>query len=291
VAVYKCAGRNRYDDNDEPYCSYEDTQRWMGRCPGCGGFYDVLKVGSDGKRERKTFADIGKETAHVPIGLPAFDTVLSGGLVEGSTIVISGPPGVGKSSLLVAVADAAANAVKRPILYASGEQNEDDLGAIAFRLGVTSKRIEPMGNASDIDDIIERARDLKPFLFIVDSLQVVTCSDVKGAEGSLSQGQAVTNIVTSFCKEHKLCAIVVCHVTKDGELAGGKVVEHLVDTVLEFDRHYEYDDEGALVEESKNLRVLRSGKNRNGAEGLEAFFEMTAEGLKPVRRSRVRLVR
>jgi DNA repair protein RadA/Sms len=251
----------------------------------------VLKVGSDSKRERKTFATIGQEIVHIPIGLPPFDLVLSGGLVAGSTVVISGPPGVGKSTLLVAVADAAANATKRPALYASGEQNDTDLGNIAFRLGVKNDRIEPMGNAVDIDDIIERTRALDPFLLIVDSLQVITCNDVKGAEGSLAQGQAVTNIITSFCKEQKTCAIVVCHVTKDGELAGGKVVEHLVDTVLEFDRHYEYDDDGELIEESKHLRVLRSGKNRSGEEGLEAFFEMTPEGLKPVRRSRVRLVR
>src|ERR1700749_2640485 len=136
MAVYRCAGRNRHDEEGNPYCMYEASKRWLGRCPGCGRLYDVLKVGVDKKPDavRVTLGSLGevKVKPRIKTNIPSFDRVLNGGVPEGSTVIISGPPGVGKSTLLLMTADSTAVGNKI-VTYIAGEQNQDDLAEYAQR--------------------------------------------------------------------------------------------------------------------------------------------------------------
>jgi|SRR6185369_554858 len=294
MAVYKCAGRKRQYPDGTAYCDYESRERWRGRCPGCGKLYDVDKVGSDGSpKVRMSAASLGQhETVYHPTGVAEFDQVIGGGLVKGSAILLGGRRGCGKSTLLVTVANGIAKA-GRLVLYASAEESADDVGKIIYRLKAHNEHLDVMGNASDVGEVIERAEQLGAFLIIFDSLQTMLCDDVKGSEGSVAQGEAVTNAITGFCKRTKACAIIVNHVNKAGDFAGGEVVQHLVDTIVLMDKNYVYDEDGEIDPDSLHVRSLMSDKNRNGREGMIAYFEMTDDGLKAVakkKKSRLELV-
>ena len=279
-------------------CRYEAPTGWFGqRCPSCGRLFDCQRVGQLLESKLKTLAELGqKKTTYYPTGNETFDFVVGGGLVKGSTILFGGSRGAGKSSLLIDVANGMAKG-DRKVLYASGEESAEDVGKIAHRLGVLNENIEVMGNANDIDDIIARAEELKPFLIIIDSLQVMTVSDVKGTEGSVSQGVAVANVITSHCKRTKQCGIVVNHMAKSGEFVGSSSVEHLVDTVLTLSQYFIDDDDDLdqfpkRLRYSEHLRLLSVDKNRNGEEMRSGFFEMTDHGVVPVKkRSKLELVK
>lgn len=252
----------------------------------------MLKRGKGGAAEQsgKLAAFTGKEVVYEKTGLAPFDEVIGGGLVAGSVILFGGRPGTGKSTLMMAIVDGI-TARGKTAMYVSGEQNEADVGMIAQRLKVQhADKISIMGNANDIEEIMERVEKEEPFLTIYDSLQVITLDDVKGAEGSSSQGEAIANIITAHCKRTSTCAIIINHVTKLGEFKGSTSVTHLVDTVLTIDYGHDIDDDNNIIEATKDVRILESEKNRNGESFKKTYFEMTSEGLKPVRKSKLHLL-
>jgi DNA repair protein RadA/Sms len=177
--------------------------------------------------------------------------------------------------MLIANSLAAQN---KHVLFASGEGNRDDVFLVAGRLGITSDKIEVMGNAFDADEIIARCEEIEPFLLIVDSLQTTTLDDVEGSESSTSQGIAVANRITAFCKRTKMCSIIINHLSRSGDFAGSMTVEHLVDVVMLLCK--DYKAEGADEDEPETVRerFLIVDKNRVGPEGAKSLWVMTAEG-------------
>ena len=290
MAVFKCSGNKRIDDDGNPYCTYEAKVKWRGPCPGCGRLYDITRFGavSPAKPARVTAASLAEAPPieYIPTGVENFDKAIGGGLVKGSTILFGGSRGVGKSSLLMAVADGVATA-KSKVLYASGEQSSAAVGQIVQRMGVKNDYIEVMGTEGDACDayaVIARAEELKPRLIIIDSLHVMTLDDIDGGEGSPSQVVGVTNYVTAHCQRSGQCSIVVAHMNGQGDLAGGQTVQHLVETLLMLDREYDYDEDGATLEGEPLRALFTYEKNRNGPVGVRTHFEMSETGLlKPVR--------
>lgn len=281
MAVWKCAGRNRLTEDGEPYCDYEAPRAWMGRCPNCGRLYDAIKVGANAKSTRATLATLANAPPkpRLSTGFSGFDEVLGGGgIVRGSTALISGPPGCGKSTLLLSTANNIATE-SRTVIYASGEQKAEAVGDIAQRIGAMNEKVIVMGLEGDIYKVCEEAQNQKAVFMVIDSLQTAFMDDCKGEEGSSTQCKAVANYLTWWAPRHNVAVLIVSHVNKDGDLAGPKAAEHLVDTILEFDPSM--DEDGELDEK---LRMLSAGKNRHGASGVKAMFEMTAEGVKGSRK-------
>jgi len=280
--TFVCSGKDR------GVCDYEADRRWTGRCPvdkgGCGQFYKINVKGNAEEKSRTSLAALGvREVKRISTGIPEVDKVLGGGMVAGSTIVISGPPGTGKSTLLVTIADRVAKGGKK-VLYTSGEQTADDVGLIAQRVGALNPDVEVLGNTGDCYKMAEVIEEIKPELLIVDSIQTAFLEDVEAAEGSSAQVTASINFLTALGKREKLCLIIVSHVNKDGDIAGPKTLEHLVDTLTEFDPYEAVDEDGDVDESTKNWRMLTSGKNRNGPSGISEMFEMTDKGIVPVRK-------
>ena len=292
MGVYKCAGRKRVYPDETPYCSYEAPKRWLGPCPECGGRYDIEPFGFAGGKSKTTLASAAIATKYYPTGMDFLDRVLGGGLVKGATILFGGEKSAGKTTLLLMLADLVAKETGKHVLYASGEQNATDIGQFAHRLGLANENVELIGNANDIYEVTERAEELKPFLIVGDSLQVLICSDVKGDEGSVSQGSAVTNVLTAHCKRTGQCAILVNHLSKSGEFAGSETVGHLVDVVMTLSKYIidpDEDDADDFPRRFKNedalkLRMITTEKNRYGESDVTEFLEMTAGGMVPVRK-------
>ncbi len=276
--IFICCGKDR------GVCDHEAEVRWTGRCPGCGRNYSIKVKGNPDEKSRTSLAALGvKEVKRISTGILEVDKVLGGGMVAGSTIVISGPPGTGKSTLLVTIADHVAKN-KKKVLYTSGEQSADDVGIIAHRVDALNPDVEVLGNNGDCYKMAEVIEEMKPELLIVDSIQTAFLDDVEAAEGSSAQITASINFLTALGKREKLCLIIVSHVNKEGEIAGPKTLEHLVDTLVEFDPYEELDEDGEVDESTKNWRMLTSGKNRNGPSGISEMFVMGSDGIKPVRK-------
>lgn len=297
MAVFRCGGQWVIDDYGNKACEYEAELSWRGsRCPGCGRYYDVRRVGavvSKDKHKRWTAAELAEQAGDVivPTGIADFDRVMNGGLALGCATLIGGSRGVGKTTLLMDVCDGVSRHTGRRVLYASAEETAPNVGRNIRRLGVTNAKIEIMGNeqqeANDIDTVLQRCKELKAVLCIFDSIQAMTVSDSKGNEGSGAQINAVANMINGFCKENDMAAIIITHLEKGGNFAGTESLQHYVDTLLRLDRHYEYDDDGDQ-KEGESVRVLECyEKNRLGPTGGKAYFEMTERGLKPVTRSKL----
>lgn len=268
-------------------CGYE-SPRWMGQCI-CGAwnsfFEEKIHPETDDKRRRtgrpqaagsKNVRPVplrsvtSGETSRIDTGIPEFNRVLGGGFVRGSLTLISGEPGIGKSTLIL---QAAANIAEScgPVLYVSGEESEEQIKMRADRLcSSLSDRLYIMSETS-MENIIAQQETLKPSLMIIDSIQTMFTSDIDSAPGSVSQVRACGNELMRAGKSSNLPIMIVAHVTKSGELAGPRIVEHLVDTVLQFNG-----------ERSQDLRILRSVKNRFGTTNEIGAFEMTQSGLKAV---------
>lgn len=282
VNRFYCAGYNVKDDEGNRYCSYRAPKRWLGRCPQCFRPYDCLPV-----RQRmefdaaKSFAAMGlaaQKVKRISTGSREFDLVLGGGMVPGSCIVLSGDAGSGKSTFLLAVADAVGRGPRSQVLYTSGEQSSKDLGLYISRLGLTSEFVQGEGNAVNAGDIVDMVRARRPALLIMDSLQTVTLDDVGGSEGSASQLKEVTQTITGLCKEENVTAILVCQVSKDGTtMAGPKTIDHLVDVVT----HLDFDVDRDADPRFYGVRVLRSGKNRYAADSAPQrhYLELSPLGL------------
>lgn len=262
-------------------CGYE-TSGWMGRCPSCqewNTFDEVKEVSSapsDAKpslragwiaeRGVSKLADVSLETEpRFSSGIPELDRILGGGFVEGSMTLVGGDPGIGKSTLLMQVSGALK--LDGEILYVSGEESKSQIKMRADRLGISRESIALCSQTS-FEHISELISERKPVLCVIDSIQTLYSEQIDSAPGSVSQTREVTAGLLRLAKSQNVAIVLVGHVTKDGAIAGPRIIEHMVDTVL----YFEGDGSSAL-------RMLRATKNRFGSTGELAFFEMTSKGL------------
>lgn len=262
-------------------CGYE-SPKWMGKCPECNNWNTLVEEIRDIKSNQvspKVERQIGElkkikeiksgEKERYDTGIGELNRVLGGGLVKGSLTLISGDPGIGKSTLLLQTAN---NISKKygKVLYVSGEESEEQIKIRGDRLKVDAEELYIVAETNL--DIIEAYIDkLKPAFIIIDSIQTIYRDTVSSAPGSVSQVKECSNAVMRIAKGKNIPLFIVAHVTKQGDLAGPRVLEHMVDTVLSF--------EGERTEE---FRILRTMKNRFGTTAEIGVFEMRGEGLMQV---------
>lgn len=257
--------------------------KWSGRCDGCGDWNTIVEdtpISSGpssatlGNSKGRSIALTDLRTEETPpprtlSGVSELDRVLGGGLVPASAILVGGDPGIGKSTLLLqAAAQFARQGLKT--IYVSGEEASAQVRMRAQRLGLTDAPVQ-LAAETNLRDILTTLDQEKPQLAIIDSIQTMWSDSVGSAPGSVSQVRAAAHELTSFAKRKNIAVIIVGHVTKEGQIAGPRVVEHMVDTVLYF--------EG---ERGHQFRLLRAVKNRFGAADEIGVFEMTGSGLTQV---------
>ena len=257
-------------------CGYE-TPRWMGKCPQCGSWNTLVeeeRVLSHAAAQITTKAvplqNVRAEAqTRISTGIGELDRVLGGGLVKGMVVLLGGDPGIGKSTLLLEAADNLS--ASGPVLYVSGEESNSQIKLRADRLGVKGENLY-LYTETSAEAAIERARETKAQMLIVDSIQTMESEAAESAAGSISQVRAATALFTRFAKDTGTVVWIVGHVTKDGAIAGPRVLEHIVDTVLYFegDRH-------------EGLRLLRAVKNRFGSTNELGVFEMCETGMREVK--------
>ena len=255
-------------------CGYE-SPKWMGKCPACNAwnsFYEEKVVSSSNSGKKKEISKPielnkieGKSESKISTGFNELDRVLGGGLVNGSLILLGGEPGIGKSTLILQIC----NKIKTDgkVLYISGEESGEQIKLRADRLGVKNYNLLFLSE-TNIENIEENILSINPKLVIIDSIQTMFSEDITSAPGSVSQVREITAKIMRTCKENSVTTILIGHVTKDGNIAGPRVLEHMVDTVLylEGERYFSY-------------RMLRGVKNRFGSTNEIGMFEMGAEGL------------
>ncbi|HHO54048.1 MAG TPA: DNA repair protein RadA [Deltaproteobacteria bacterium] len=269
-------------------CDHRST-KWMGRCSNCGTWNSLTEEveSAASAAAAKAIPTTAVRLADVPMnqsgearirtGIGELDMVLGGGLVAGSLVLLGGDPGIGKSTLLLAALDGFSRQGVR-VLYASGEESLQQVRMRADRLGVNGDHLW-LAAETDFSRIEAAIRTEKPRVAVIDSVQTVSVPEVTSIPGSVSQVREVAHRAMKLAKGTGIATLLVGHVTKSGELAGPKVLEHLVDTVLQF--------EG---DESSGLRILRAIKNRFGAAGELGLFEMSDTGLKEVPDASARLL-
>ncbi len=258
------------------------SYRWLGRCPDCNGWNTFVeervapekKKSSAGAFSGSTPLPISKlnmaEEDRVSTGLPELDRVLGGGLVPGSAVLIGGDPGIGKSTLLLQAMGRFASAGHR-VLYVSGEESMRQIRLRGERLGALSEDLLVYSETS-LENILSTIKDSAPGVVVIDSVQTVATDELESSPGSVSQVREVSARLISCVKNMEIPLFLVGHVTKDGSIAGPKVLEHMVDTVLYF--------EG---ERGHAFRILRAVKNRFGSVMEIGVFEMKESGLAEVR--------
>lgn len=263
-------------------CGYESA-KWYGKCPGCGEWntmneqvVSVSTGSSKAKRNSGAYAAkvmrlneiSGDIERRISTGVSEFDRVLGGGIVEGSLVLISGDPGIGKSTILLQICEHLGKS--RNVLYVSGEESASQIKLRAGRLGVTTENLGILAE-TDIGVIVETIKTSKPDVVIIDSIQTMVYDEISSTAGSITQVRECTNILMHLAKSLEIPILVVGHVNKDGAIAGPKVLEHIVDTVLYFEgeRNYSY-------------RILRGVKNRFGSTNEIGVFEMKQNGLQEV---------
>ena len=255
-------------------------RKWIGKCEACGAWNTLIEeaplsagpksLGAKGRAIHLTdLATVGESPPRASSGIDELDRVLGGGLVPASAILVGGDPGIGKSTLLLqAAASFARHGVK--CLYISGEEATAQVQMRAQRLGLTESPVA-LGAETNLRDILTTLDTERPGLAIIDSIQTMWLDTVDSAPGSVSQVRAAAHELVTFAKRRGVAVILVGHVTKDGQIAGPRVVEHMVDTVLYF--------EG---ERSHQYRILRAVKNRFGGTDEIGVFAMGADGLEEV---------
>lgn len=258
-------------------CGYE-SPKWMGKCPACNQwntFYEEKKINSSVSNNTLKRKEIskpvelnkieGKIENKISTGFGELDRVLGGGLVNGSLILLGGEPGIGKSTLILQLCNKIRTDGK--ILYISGEESGEQIKLRADRLGVKNDKLLFLSE-TNIENIEEIILTMKPKLVIIDSIQTMYSEEITSAPGSVSQVREITARIMRTCKENGVTTILIGHVTKDGNIAGPRVLEHMVDTVLyiEGERYFSY-------------RMLRGVKNRFGSTNEIGMFEMQNEGL------------
>ena len=257
-------------------CGYESA-KWMGKCPACNSwntFFEqkVEKITENGVKKLKERNEPkalnsykGQEVSRISTGFGELDRVLGGGIVKGSLILLGGEPGIGKSTLILELCDKIKGEGK--VLYVSGEESAEQIKLRADRLGINNDDILFLGE-TDIDIVKENIEEIQPKLVIIDSIQTMYSDELSAAAGSVSQVREITAQIMRICKSKQITTIIIGHVTKDGTIAGPRVLEHMVDTVLylEGERYFSY-------------RILRGVKNRFGSTNEIGMFEMKGEGL------------
>ncbi|MBS3682210.1 DNA repair protein RadA [Ornithinibacillus massiliensis] len=264
-------------------CGYE-TAKWLGKCPGCNNWNSfVEETEITGKQSRHTFSGISssgskpekitsiesQDEPRITTNLNELNRVLGGGVVPGSLVLIGGDPGIGKSTLLLQVSSQLAKK-QLPVLYISGEESTRQTKLRADRLGVSSDLLYVLSE-TNLLTITNHIDQLKPSLVIIDSIQTIYREEVTSAPGSVSQVRECTSELMRIAKTSGIPIFIVGHVTKEGAIAGPRLLEHMVDTVLYFEgeRHHTY-------------RILRGVKNRFGSTNEMGIFEMKEEGLREV---------
>lgn len=262
-------------------CGYESA-KWYGKCPGCGEWNTMneqqVSLSSDRVKGKKSASysanvlrlkDIGGDVERrISTGVSEFDRVLGGGIVIGSLVLLSGDPGIGKSTILLQICEHLGKS--KSVLYISGEESASQIKLRAGRLGVTTENLGILAQ-TDIGIIVETIKTEKPDVVIIDSIQTMVYDEISSTAGSITQVRECTNILMHLAKSLEIPIFVVGHVNKDGAIAGPKVLEHIVDTVLYFEgeRNYSY-------------RILRGVKNRFGSTNEIGVFEMKQNGLQEV---------
>lgn len=260
-------------------CGAKET-KWVGRCPTCGewnSFEEEVEI----KAKGQTNILVGKSTSkalrlsevkinadeRINTGDDELNRVLGGGLVPGSMILLGGEPGIGKSTLVLQFA--LHNNCGR-ILYVSGEESIAQIKMRAQRLGIENDECLFLSGNS-LEMVLEHSRKIQPHLLIIDSIQTLATENIDAIPGSLSQIRECTNSLLRYSKENTISTILIGHITKDGQLAGPKILEHMVDTVLHFEGDQQY-----------MYRILRSLKNRFGSTSEIGIYEMLQSGLRQV---------
>jgi len=261
-------------------CSYQ-SGKWLGKCPECGEWNSLVEERARkpaGGRNGFALRDVKavafneiepQDDLRVSSGEPEFDRVLGGGIVPGTLVLIGGDPGIGKSTLLLQVADRMSG-TSAVVLYVSGEESERQIKLRGDRLGVTANNLYLLPE-TNLEKIFHEIDRLTPGAIIVDSIQTVFSSAIEAAPGSISQVREVAHQFLLLAKNRGVPVFLIGHITKEGSIAGPKTLEHIVDTVLYFEgeRHH-------------NHRIVRAAKNRYGAANEVGVFEMTGTGLIPV---------
>ncbi|MGO8968608.1 MAG: DNA repair protein RadA [Myxococcaceae bacterium] len=261
-------------------CGFQ-TPKWLGRCTDCGGWNTLVEEAAPSEHRRAAWGAAGGAARPVRLvdveseaeprrrtGLGELDRVLGGGLVPGSLVLLGGDPGIGKSTLLLqAVEHLAASG---PVLYVSGEESLGQTKLRAERLGVHAPALHLFAE-TDADKVLASAEALRPLALVVDSIQTMYLAELGSAPGTLSQVREVAGRLMAYAKRSGVPTFLIGHVTKDGSIAGPRVLEHMVDTVLYF--------EG---ERGHAFRILRAHKNRFGSTDEIGVFEMKGSGLTEV---------
>ena len=262
-------------------CGFQ-SPKWLGRCPDCGRWDSLVEEAVAAPSNTRGDGDAGAAREPSPIhavttdtgsrlrsGIEEFDRVLGGGLVDGSAVLIGGDPGIGKSTLLLqAVAGLSHDGP--PCLYVSGEESEQQVKMRGRRIALASSSLLVLSETS-LERILEQVKAVKPAVLVVDSIQTVHTSAIPSAPGSIGQVRECSSALISMAKKTGIATFLVGHVTKDGAIAGPRVLEHMVDTVLYF--------EG---ERGHSFRILRAVKNRFGSTNEIGVFEMQEAGLREV---------
>lgn len=265
-------------------CGYQ-SPKWLGKCPSCNSWNtmeetivtsqpasatkSLVRENTVSLRAPKKIGDVqaGSETRY-KTGLKELDRVLGGGIVQGSLILVGGDPGIGKSTLLLQICDKIGE--EKKVLYVSGEESEGQIKIRAQRLGVTTANLY-LVSETDVETVIECINSVKPDVVIIDSIQTMNRQDISSAAGSVPQVREATNAFMRIAKSLGISMFIVGHVTKEGAIAGPRVLEHMVDCVLYF--------EG---DRQLSFRILRAVKNRFGSTNEIGVFEMCDTGLTEV---------
>lgn len=255
------------------------SPKWMGKCSSCDSWNTLVEEIVSSTKKKIAAVPLKKSKAvllqdvtsderlRLKLSDPEFNRVLGGGVVVSSLILIGGEPGIGKSTLLLQVA---MQTLGLTVLYVSGEESDQQIKMRAERLS-TQKAEVYLYTETNVDQIIHQANQIQPDLIIIDSIQTLQVEGIESAAGSVSQVREATHALQSLAKHNGPAIIIVSHITKEGVIAGPKLLEHMVDTVLQFegDRHYNY-------------RMLRTIKNRFGSTSELGIYEMQGNGLRAV---------
>lgn len=258
-------------------CGYESL-RWIGKCPECDSWNSFTEeIIEENKRAPKTYKgkiqiqkiqDISaKETDRIITGIAEFDRVLGGGLMPGSVILLGGDPGIGKSTLAMQTT----SKLNDKVLYVTGEESTKQIKIRSQRLNLKSDNFYVLAE-TNLSVILSAIKELQPAVVVIDSIQTIYREELDNSPGTVTQIRECTSILQDAAKRNNFCVIIVGHVTKDGMIAGPKIMEHIVDTVLYFEGNSNY-----------SYRILRAQKNRYGSTNEIGIFEMRESGLQEIK--------